>query len=49
MDYQPLYLHLFNAITDALTQLEQHDCKLAMQTLTHAQIKTEAMYLDQEN
>ena len=50
MDYQPLYTHLFNSITDALAQMQEQNYGLASETLMQAQRNAEAMYLEiQEN
>lgn len=50
MDYQPLYTHLFNSITDELAQMQKQNYGLASEMLMQAQRNAEAMYLDmQEN
>ena len=50
MDYQPLYTHLFNSITDTLAQMQKQNYGLASETLMQAQRNVESMYLDmQEN
>lgn len=48
MNYQRLYTHLFNALTDAVEQLENHNCDRAKDILIRAQQETEEMYLDAE-
>lgn len=48
-DYQALYFHLFNAITDALAQLEQQNYGLAADRLKAAQIDGENTYLAVED
>lgn len=47
-DYQKLYTTLFNAITDALEQIEHRDFAKAKQLLMQAQQETEEMYMDAE-
>lgn len=44
-DYQKMYFHLFNAITDALTQMEQQNYGLAAERLKAAQVDGENAYL----
>ena len=44
-DYQKLYTTLFNAITDALEELECANYGTAKQRLIRAQQDTEEMYL----
>ena len=46
-NYQKLYTLLFNAITDALRQLEEQNIGLAKQTLIRAQQAAEKMYLEE--
>ena len=48
-DYQKMYFHLFNAITDALEQLEQQNYGLAADRLKAAQIDGENAYLAAED
>lgn len=45
MNYQPLYTLLFNAITDALTQLADGHVSAAQTTLILAQQAAEELYL----
>ena len=45
MDYQKLYTCLFNAITDAIGQLEQQNYGTAKTILMQAQQKTEEVYM----
>lgn len=47
-DYQEMYFHLFNAITDALVQLERQNYGLAAECLKAAQIDGENAYLTAE-
>ena len=44
--YQEMYLHLFNAVTDALAELEKQNYGIAAQLLMMAQRACEEMYLD---
>lgn len=44
--YKEMYYHLFNALTDALEQLENGQVVLARDILMRAQIETEEMYMD---
>ena len=48
MDYSKLYYTLFNAITDALEQIEQQNIETARALLIAAQQKTEEMYITEE-
>lgn len=45
-DYQQMYLTLFNAVTDALTALEQRNLGQAAALLRAAQQETEAIFVD---
>ena len=45
-NYQKMYHILFNAITDALRELEQGDTQNAMETLMTAQQTTEEIYME---
>ena len=45
MDYQKMYTTLFNAITDALSQIETQNYGDAKETLISAQQKAEEMYI----
>ena len=47
-DYQTLYTTLFNAITDALRDIDALEIKNAKQRLIEAQQKTEELYMDDE-
>ena len=42
--YKEMYYTLFNAVSDALDQMERRDYQLAMPTLELAQRKTEDLY-----
>ena len=44
-DYASMYLHLFNAVTDALTALDGGDSLYAVVCLRKAQQECEEMYL----
>ena len=44
--YQKMYTTLFNAITDALAQLEARDLHAAQETLRQAQQTAEDLYLE---
>ena len=46
MPYKKMYFCLFNAITDALRELEKHHTLSAKLILQHAQRRTEEMYMD---
>lgn len=48
-DYQEMYFHLFNAITDALVQLEQQNYGLAAERLKVAQVDGENAYLTEDD
>ena len=48
-DYQKMYFHLFNAITDALGQLEQQNYGLAAERLKAAQVDGENAYLTDDD
>ena len=45
VDYQKLYAVLFNAVTDAIEQLEQFQPGNARTILVRAQQKTEELYI----
>jgi len=45
MDYQKLYFHLFNAITDALQAMDQQAYRRAAYLLRTAQQETEELFL----
>ena len=44
-DYQAMYLHLFNAVTDAIESIEQQNFGTAKEQLIHAQQETEEIYI----
>ncbi len=44
-DYQKMYLRLFNAITDALHQLETQNYGIAAELLRQAQADSEDIYV----
>ena len=48
-DYQKMYLTLFNAITDALAQIENQNYGDTKSTLIAAQQKAEEMYITAQN
>ena len=48
-DYQKMYFHLFNAITDALVQLERQNYGLAAERLKAAQVDGENAYLTEDD
>lgn len=48
-DYQKMYFHLFNAITDALVQLERQNYGLAAKLLKAAQVDGENAYLTEDD
>ena len=47
-DYQKLYTKLFNAITDALEELDRMNVGQARDILCRAQQEAEELYLDAE-
>lgn len=47
-DFEKMYLHLFNGITDALTQLERTNYGIAAEILRTAQQDGEEMYLEDD-
>ena len=47
--YKHMYYHLFNAVTDALQDLECQDCTQAAARLIRAQQETEAKYIALED
>ena len=49
MDYQKMYTTLFNAITDALTQLEAQNYSDVKDALISAQQKAEEIYITAED
>lgn len=48
-DYQEMYFHLFNAITNALGQLERQNYGLAAERLKAAQVDGENAYLTDDD
>ncbi len=48
MDYQKLYFHLFNAVTDALEAMDTMRLAAARRILVDAQRQTEELYMDSE-
>ena len=48
MDFKPLYLTLFNALTDAIRCLDQQDPEEARRILIQAQQDAEEQYLSEE-
>ena len=46
MDYQKAYIYLFNAMTDALEELEGKSVENAASILREAQCQTEEWYMD---
>ena len=46
MAYQKMYYLLFNAITDALSEMEAMNFGAASETLKQAQINAEALYVE---
>ena len=44
--YQKMYLHLFNAVTDALRALDEERPERAKVLLIEAQQKTESFYVE---
>ena len=49
MNYERMYHLLFNAITDALEQMEKQNLGSAKDLLTTAQQKTEEIYMESAN
>ena len=49
MNYEKMYHLLFNAITDALEQMEKQNLGSAKDLLTTAQKKTEEIYMESAN
>ena len=47
-DYQKMYTALFNAITDAVENMEQANYGTAKQLLVQAQQQTEELYMNEE-
>ena len=49
MNYEKMYHLLFNAITDALEQMEKQNLGSAKDLLTTARQKTEEIYMESAN
>ena len=49
MNYEKMYHLLFNAITDALEQMEKQNLGSAKDLLTTAQQQTEEIYMESAN
>jgi len=47
--YKKMYLHLFNAVTDALAQMERQNFGAAAERLMQAQQTCKEIYLDAED
>lgn len=47
LDYQKMYLKLFNRVTDALEQMAAQNFGQARQTLIRAQQETEELYVQE--
>ena len=47
--YKKMYYHLFNAITDALAQINQQNYGMAVKRLKRVQKETEEMYIEAED
>ena len=47
--YKKMYFHLFNAVTDALAQMERQNFGAAAELLVQAQQACEEIYLDAED
>lgn len=48
-DYQKMYTTLFNAMTDAIENIEKLNYGTAKELLIQAQQKTEELYIDAED
>ncbi len=48
MEYKEMYYSLFNAVTDAIEQIQEQNFGIASQTLIQAQIKCEELYINQD-
>ena len=48
-DYQKMYTTLFNAMTDAIENIEKLNYGTAKEILIQAQQKTEELYIDAED
>lgn len=49
MEYQRMYYLLFNAITDALSEMDEMNFGAARETLKQAQLTAEAIFIDYED
>ena len=47
-DYQKMYTTLFNAVTDAIEEIQRHHPALAEKILIQAQQETEDLYISAE-
>lgn len=47
--YKKMYLHLFNAVTDALEAMQADNFGVAAEILKDAQLACEEIYLDAED
>lgn len=47
--YQQMYITLFNAVTDALNELDKLNIDSAKECLKQAQVRTEELYMSQED
>lgn len=47
-DYQKMYTMLFNAVTDAVESIQQHNAAMAEKLLIQAQQETEELYIRAE-
>ena len=47
MDYQKAYVYLFNAITDALEEMQSESYEYAAERLKEAQLHTEEWYIEE--
>ena len=48
-DYQTMYLHLFNRVTDAVSALERMNVGQAKEILMNAQKEAELLYINDES
>ena len=46
-DYQTMYLHLFNAVTDAIENIDRQNYGTAKEQLIKAQQETEELYISE--
>ena len=49
MNYEQLYYPLFNACTDAITQIDEQNYGMARRILMEAQQKAEQQFMEQES